>query len=103
MTNSHSSAASAIAANTFVRSAVAAGFPLFSSQMFNNMGIQWAATLLGCLATILIPIPVYFWFCGKSLRKRSKFAPVFEPQPQPPDNNVDDNQAPEQEQEQAAS
>lgn len=74
-----SSAASAIAANTFCRSMVAASFPLFSRQMFENMGIQWAATLLGCLAICLVPIPVGFYFFGKKLRSKSKFAPFFEP------------------------
>lgn len=73
------SAASAIAANTFCRSMVAASFPLFSRQMFNNMGIQWASTLLGCVAAILVPIPVAFYFYGKRLRMKSKFAPYFEP------------------------
>ncbi|KAJ5713525.1 MFS general substrate transporter [Penicillium malachiteum] len=72
-------AASAIAANTFCRSMVAASFPLFSSQMFDNMGIQWASTLLGCLAAVLVPIPVIFYFYGKNLRMKSKFAPYFEP------------------------
>ncbi|EPS32704.1 Major facilitator superfamily multidrug transporter FLU1 [Penicillium oxalicum] len=72
-------AASAIAANTFCRSLVAAGFPLFSRQMFQNLGIQWASTLLGCLAAVLVPIPVGFYFFGKRLRMKSKFAPFFEP------------------------
>ncbi|KAJ6102374.1 MFS general substrate transporter [Penicillium sp. IBT 16267x] len=72
-------AASAIAANTFCRSMVAASFPLFSRQMFENMGIQWASTLLGCLAAVLVPIPVCFYFYGKRLRMKSKFAPFFEP------------------------
>ncbi|XHG07310.1 hypothetical protein AWENTII_010464 [Aspergillus wentii] len=71
-------AASAIAANTFCRSCVAAGFPLFSRQMFNNMGIQWAGTLLGCIAVILVPIPLIFWLYGKQLRMKSKFAPIYE-------------------------
>lgn len=72
------SAASAIAANTFCRSLVASSFPLFSRQMFNGMGIQWASTLLGCVAAILIPIPVMFLLFGKKLRARSKFAPFDE-------------------------
>jgi DHA1 family multidrug resistance protein-like MFS transporter len=75
------SAASAIAANTFVRSIFAASFPLFSRQMFDNMGIQWAGTLLGCVAVILVPIPIYFWFFGAKLRRKSQFAPVFDTQP----------------------
>ncbi|GLA03845.1 hypothetical protein AnigIFM60653_003861 [Aspergillus niger] len=71
-------AASALAANTFCRSLVAAGFPLFSRQMFGNMGIQWAGTLLGCLAVALVPIPLAFLRYGKRLRLRSQFAPVLD-------------------------
>ncbi|KAJ5194920.1 uncharacterized protein N7498_008358 [Penicillium cinerascens] len=72
-------AASAIAANTFCRSMIAASFPLFSRQMFENMGVQWASTLLGCVAACLVPIPIAFYFYGKKLRMKSKFAPFFEP------------------------
>ncbi|KAL2816088.1 major facilitator superfamily domain-containing protein [Aspergillus granulosus] len=68
-------AASAIAANTFCRSLVAASFPLFSRQMFENMGVEWASTLLGCVAACLVPIPMAFYFYGERLRMRSKFAP----------------------------
>ncbi|EXJ87476.1 MFS transporter, DHA1 family, multidrug resistance protein [Capronia epimyces CBS 606.96] len=70
-------AASAVAANTFLRSISAAGFPLFARQMFNGMGIEWAGTLLGCLAFCLVPIPVLFYFYGKKLRQKSKFAPTM--------------------------
>ncbi|KAJ5499912.1 hypothetical protein N7453_008963 [Penicillium expansum] len=69
------SAASAVAANIILRSAVAAGFPLFSRQMFQNMGIQWAGTLLGCLAAIMIPIPIIFRAYGPWLRGKSKVFP----------------------------
>ena len=58
---------------------VAAAFPLFSRQMFEHMGIQWASTLLGCVAAVLVPIPVGFYFYGKRLRMKSKFAPFFDP------------------------
>lgn len=58
---------------------VAASFPLFTRQMFEKMGIQWAGTLLGCVAACLVPIPVAFWFFGKKLRMKSKFAPFSEP------------------------
>jgi DHA1 family multidrug resistance protein-like MFS transporter len=47
--------------------------------MFENMGIQWASTLLGCLAACLVPIPIGFYLYGKRLRMKSKFAPFFEP------------------------
>ncbi|OJJ56725.1 hypothetical protein ASPSYDRAFT_1152617 [Aspergillus sydowii CBS 593.65] len=68
-------AASVFAANTILRSAVGAGFPLFSRQMFQNLGVQWAGTLLGCLAAIMIPIPLGFIMWGPALRRKSKFAP----------------------------
>ncbi|KZF25574.1 MFS multidrug transporter [Xylona heveae TC161] len=70
-------AASALAANTFIRSIFGACFPLFGRQMFNNLGIQWAATLLGCLAAIMVPIPIVFYKYGHKIRQRSKFAPTF--------------------------
>ncbi|KAK4937326.1 hypothetical protein LTR10_022007 [Elasticomyces elasticus] len=70
-------AASAIAANTFLRSIFAAGFPLFSRQMFNGLGINYAGTLLGCVAAALVPIPVCFYLYGKKLRQKSKFAPTM--------------------------
>ena len=38
-------AASAIAANTFMRSLCGGVFPLFATYMFNGMGIQWASTV----------------------------------------------------------
>lgn len=78
-----SSAASAIAANTFLRSCFAAGFPLFAEQMFTGMGIDWAATMLGFVAAALVPIPVWFYFYGHKLREKSKFAPTMKPKPQP--------------------
>lgn len=72
-------AASAIAANTFLRSMCGAAFPLFAQQMFNGMGIQWAATLLGCIATVLVPVPVWFYLRGAKIREKSQFAPTPKP------------------------
>jgi DHA1 family multidrug resistance protein-like MFS transporter len=69
-------AASAIAANTFLRSLAGAGFPLFSQYMFKGMGVNWAGTLLGCVALLLVPIPVGFYYYGERLRMKSAFAPT---------------------------
>ena len=69
-------AASAIAANTFMRSFFGGIFPLFATQMFNGMGIQWASTLIGCVAVLLAPMPVFFYLYGKKIRAKSKFAPA---------------------------
>jgi len=69
-------AASAIAANTFLRSLAGAGFPLFSQYMFKALGVQWAGTLLGCVAVVMVPIPILFWKYGQKIRERSSFAPT---------------------------
>ncbi|KAF1358595.1 MFS general substrate transporter [Lizonia empirigonia] len=69
-------AASAIAANTFMRSIFGGIFPLFATYMFDGMGIQWASTLIGCVAALLAPMPVVFYLFGKRIRARSKFAPA---------------------------
>jgi len=70
--------ASSIAGNTLLRSLAGAGFPLFASYMFNALGVQWASTLVGCVALCLVPIPVIFLFYGKRLRQKSTFAPGYD-------------------------
>ena len=47
--------------------------------MFEGMGIQWASTLLGCVAAALVPIPVIFYLYGHKLRAKSSFAPTPPP------------------------
>ncbi|KAF2707952.1 MFS general substrate transporter [Pleomassaria siparia CBS 279.74] len=69
-------AASAIAANTFMRSLFGGIFPLFATYMFDGMGIQWASTLLGCVALILAPSPFLFYKFGRRIRAKSNFAPA---------------------------
>ncbi|KAK1021653.1 hypothetical protein LTS16_026350 [Friedmanniomyces endolithicus] len=102
-------AASAIAANTIMRSIFGAVFPLFAYYMFEGIGMEWGMTFLGCLvavfplfayymfegigmewgmtflsclATVFIPVPFVFYFYGKRIRVKSKFAPA-------PDNQQD--------------
>ncbi|KAI0036325.1 major facilitator superfamily domain-containing protein [Vararia minispora EC-137] len=68
-------AASAVSANTAVRSAVGAAFPLFTRQMFVGLGVGWACTLVGIIAVLLAPIPFLFYRYGSRIRGRSRFAP----------------------------
>ncbi len=49
--------------------------------MFNAMGVNWAGTLLGCVAAVLVPIPVAFYIYGGRIREKSKFAPTH-PKPE---------------------
>ncbi|KAH0352987.1 MFS general substrate transporter, partial [Aureobasidium melanogenum] len=65
---------SAIAVNTFIRSGVAAGFPMFATYMFDGLGVDWATSLLAFVCIALIPFPLIFWFYGKKIRSLSKFA-----------------------------
>jgi hypothetical protein len=67
-------AASALAANSFVRSAFAAGFPLFSVQMYQKLGYPWATSLLAFLSLPMAPIMMFFFVWGERIRKRSRFA-----------------------------
>ncbi|GAT22985.1 bicyclomycin resistance protein [Aspergillus luchuensis] len=69
-------AASAISANTMLRSFVAAGLPLAAKPMFHNLGVGPAASLMGGIACLAFPIPFVFMKYGRTLREKSKFAPA---------------------------
>ncbi|PYH45629.1 MFS transporter [Aspergillus saccharolyticus JOP 1030-1] len=66
---------SAIAANTLIRSSLGGAFPLFATQMYDKLGVDWASSLLGFITLAMIPIPILFFFYGKKLRAMSKFSP----------------------------
>ncbi|PWY67301.1 MFS multidrug transporter [Aspergillus eucalypticola CBS 122712] len=66
--------ASAVAANTFLRSLFAGCFPLFANIMFHRLGVDWAASVLGFVAVALIPIPYLFYIFGKRIRARGKWS-----------------------------
>lgn len=42
--------------------------------MYNNLGVNWATSLLAFLAVVLAPAPVLFWKYGEKIRSKSKFA-----------------------------
>lgn len=66
-------AASAIAANTELRSLVGALLPLAGTPMYQTLGLGWGNTLLGFLCIVMIPLPIIFNRFGKRLRKMEKF------------------------------
>ncbi|KAJ9133049.1 Major facilitator superfamily transporter [Pleurostoma richardsiae] len=67
-------AASALAANAFVRCSFAAAFPLFGVQMYNRLGYQWATSLLAFLTVAMMPFPYIFFRYGKKIRAKSRMA-----------------------------
>ncbi|KAL7282085.1 hypothetical protein ACG7TL_003554 [Trametes sanguinea] len=62
-------AASAMAANSAMRSTFAAVFPLFAGAMYHRLGTVGATALLAGLTTLMAPLPE-----GAKLRARSRFA-----------------------------
>ncbi|KAL8812546.1 MAG: hypothetical protein Q9200_000946 [Gallowayella weberi] len=85
-------AASVLAANTLMRSALGAAFPLFTQvvpcldlplvmllilvqqYMYDGLGINWASTVPAILATLCVPFPFLFWKRGEKIRRRCKYA-----------------------------
>ncbi|KAI0319040.1 MFS transporter [Amylostereum chailletii] len=67
-------AASALASDTAMRCAFAAGFPLFAGPMYRRLGTVGATALLAGLTTVMAPLPFIFHKYGAQLRARSKFA-----------------------------
>lgn len=67
-------AASVLAANSVLRSLFGAAFPLFTTQMYSNLGIHWASSIPAFLALMCVPFPFLFYRYGPAIRKRCKFA-----------------------------
>ncbi|EOO01788.1 putative polyamine transporter 2 protein [Phaeoacremonium minimum UCRPA7] len=67
-------AASALAAKTCIRSFWGAGVVLFTNQMYNRLGYQWAGMLLCFISLACCAIPFLFWIYGARIRARSKYA-----------------------------
>lgn len=65
--------ASAIAVMAFLRLICVACFPLFVPAMFRNLGTNWAGTVIGCIAVVMTPVPIRYYY-EKMIRQKSKFA-----------------------------
>lgn len=62
--------ASALGTKVITRSCMGAAFPLFITQMYNGMGLQWASWLLAFVALAMCLIPFLFYKFGKTLRAK---------------------------------
>lgn len=62
-------AASALAANTVVRSIMGALLPLAGQSMYASLGLGWGNSLLGFIAVACIPVPWAMMKYGERLRK----------------------------------
>ncbi|KAK9417690.1 putative Major facilitator superfamily domain-containing protein [Seiridium unicorne] len=66
--------ASAVAANTFLRSCFAAAFPLVVSPLYHNIGVGPGSSIFGGFACLMIPVPFIFYVFGKRIRAGSKWS-----------------------------
>lgn len=67
-------AASALAAKTFIRSFWGAAVVLFTEQMYDRLGYQWASSLIAFISLACCAIPFLFWVYGARIRQKSKYA-----------------------------
>lgn len=67
-------AASVLAASAILRALFGAAFPLFTRQMYSNLGVQWASSLPGFLTIGCIPFPLLMYKYGDVLRMKCKYA-----------------------------
>ncbi|KAI5848516.1 benomyl/methotrexate resistance protein [Morchella snyderi] len=63
-------AASALAANTVLRSVLGGVLPLAGSRMYERLGLGWGNSLLAFIALAMCPMPVLFNMYGERIRKR---------------------------------
>jgi hypothetical protein len=67
-------AASVLAANAVIRSCFGAAFPLFTTYMYESLGIHWASSIPAFLALACVPFPFLFYYYGEKVRLKSKYA-----------------------------
>ncbi|KAI0007090.1 polyamine transporter 1 [Xylariaceae sp. FL0662B] len=67
-------AASAVAANTFLRSCFAAAFPLVVSPLYHNIGVGPGSSIFAGFACLLVPVPYVFYFFGRRIRAANKWS-----------------------------
>lgn len=70
-------AASAIAANTVLRSIFGAVLPLAGLSMYDALGLGWGNSLLGFISLAFIPVPIFFKLYGQRIRTSAKFQVQF--------------------------
>ena len=57
-----------------MRSIFGAVFPLFTTYMYENLGIHWATCVPAFLAVACVPFPFLFYKYGPAIRERCKYA-----------------------------
>ncbi|KAJ5178068.1 Major facilitator superfamily domain general substrate transporter [Penicillium coprophilum] len=67
-------AASVLAAAAIFRSVVGAAFPLFTTQMYHNLGIHWASSIPAFMTLVCMPFPLIMYRYGAVVRMKCKYS-----------------------------
>ena len=67
-------AASAIAANTLLRSLFGAVIPLAGQSLYARLGLGWGNSLLGFISLTMLPVPFLFLKYGERIKTSRRFA-----------------------------
>lgn len=67
-------AGSALGSITLARYLASGGMVIASRPMYQGIGVHWTMTLMGTLATLLVPVPWVLYVYGRRISSRSKFA-----------------------------
>ncbi|TWU76708.1 hypothetical protein ED733_002532 [Metarhizium rileyi] len=67
-------AASVLAGSAVLRSLFGAVFPLFTRNMYENLGVHWASSIPAFLALACMPFPFLFHRYGEKLRLKCKYS-----------------------------
>ncbi|KAH0846209.1 hypothetical protein AYO21_11072 [Fonsecaea monophora] len=66
--------ASVMAGNSILRSTFGAVFPLFTTYMYDSLGLHWASAVPGFIALACFPFPIFFYRYGAKIRRRCKYS-----------------------------
>jgi MFS family permease len=67
-------AASVLGAGAILRAFFGTAFPLFTSQMFEKLGIHWASSIPAFLTVACLPFPFVMYRYGAAIRMKCKYA-----------------------------
>jgi hypothetical protein len=63
-----------LAASGIIRSLFGAAFPLFTVQMYRNLGIHWASMIPAFLSLVCAIFPFMLYKYGATIRKKCKYS-----------------------------
>jgi MFS family permease len=73
-------AASALAGMSILRYLFGAVFPLFTTYMYEGLGIHWASSIPAFISVLCMPLPFLFHKYGPTVREHCKYAAISQQQ-----------------------